>query len=220
VALLERVVAGLADVQRRIERVGGTGVVVVAVTKGFGADAVDAAVGAGCQRIGENYAQELLAKLAELDGPRPEVHFVGRLQSRKVRPLAPVVDVWQSVDRPSLVAEIAHHQPGGRIMVQVNVSEEPQKGGCRPEETVSLVAAARDAGLDVAGLMAVGRSGPPEAARPGFRRLRALVDEVGVRECSMGMSEDLEVAVTEGSTMVRVGTALFGERPLRPDPPK
>jgi pyridoxal phosphate enzyme (YggS family) len=220
VALLERVVAGLAGVQRRIERAGGVDVTIVAVTKGFPVDAVAAAVAAGCHRIGENYAQELVAKLAELDGPRPEVHFIGRLQSRKVRTLAGVVDVWQSVDRSSLVDEVARRQPGGRVMVQVNVSEEPQKGGCAPAATAGLVHAARAAGLDVVGLMAVGRSGPPEGARAGFRRLRALVDDVGVRECSMGMSEDLEVAVSEGSTMVRVGTALFGDRPLRPDPPK
>jgi pyridoxal phosphate enzyme (YggS family) len=220
VALLARVVTGLTDVQRRIERAGGVDVAIVAVTKGFPADAIAAAVAAGCHRIGENYAQELLAKLADLEGPRPELHFIGRLQSRKVRALAGVVDVWQSVDRSSVVGEIARHQPGGRVMVQVNVSEEPQKGGCAPDEAGSLVDEARAAGLDVIGLMTVGRSGPPEAARAGFRRLRALVDEVGVRECSMGMSEDLEVAVAEGSTMVRVGTALFGARPLRPDPPQ
>jgi pyridoxal phosphate enzyme (YggS family) len=220
VALLDRVVTGLVDVRRRIERAGGVDVAIVAVTKGFSADAVAAAVAAGCVRIGENYAQELAAKLAELDGPRPEVHFIGRLQSRKVRALAGVVDVWQSVDRLRLVEEVARHQPGGRVMVQVNVSDEPQKGGCEPEDAAGLVDAARAAGLDVIGLMAVGRSGPPESARAGFRRLRALVDDVGVRDCSMGMSEDLEVAVEEGSTMVRVGTALFGARPLRPDPPK
>ena len=138
----------------------------------------------------------------------------------KVRALVEVVDVWQSIDRASLVTEVARHQPGGRIMVQVNVSDEPQKGGCAPGDTAELVSGARDAGLDVLGLMTVGRSGPPEGARAGFRRLRELADELGVRDCSMGMSEDLEVAVSEGSTMVRVGTALFGDRPLRPDPPK
>ena len=199
---------------------------VLAVTKGFGPEAIAAAVTAGCPAVGENYAQELLAKLdalGELDAAgdrRPEVHFIGRLQSRKVRALAGVVDVWQTIDRPVLVDEVARRAPGARIMVQVNVSDEPQKGGCTPDEAPALVTAARDAGLDVEGLMTVGRTGAPDAAREGFRMLRLLADEVGVRQRSMGMSEDLEVAVSEGSTMVRVGTALFGDRPPPAQPPK
>jgi pyridoxal phosphate enzyme (YggS family) len=198
-------------------------VAVLAVTKGFGPEAMAAAVAAGCPAVGENYAQELLAKLdalGALDVPRPEVHFIGRLQSRKVRTVAGVVDVWQSIDRSVLVDEVAKRAPGARIMVQVNVSDEPQKGGCTPAEAPGLVAAARGAGLEVEGLMTVGRTGPPDAAREGFRMLRRLADEVGVRQRSMGMSEDLEVAVSEGSTMVRVGTALFGERPPPAERPK
>jgi pyridoxal phosphate enzyme (YggS family) len=214
----------LAEVRRRIERAGGgPEVAVLAVTKGFGPEAMAAAVAAGCPAVGENYAQELLAKLdalGALDVPRPEVHFIGRLQSRKVRTVAGVVDVWQSIDRSVLVDEVAKRAPGARIMVQVNVSDEPQKGGCTPEEAPGLVAAARGAGLEVEGLMTVGRTGPPDAAREGFRMLRRLADEVGVRQRSMGMSEDLEVAVSEGSTMVRVGTALFGERPPPAERPK
>jgi pyridoxal phosphate enzyme (YggS family) len=215
---------GLAEVRRRIERAGGgPEVAVLAVTKGFGPEAMAAALAAGCPAVGENYAQELLAKLDALDalgGPRPEVHFIGQLQSRKVRTLAGVVDVWQSIDRTVLVDEVAKRAPGARIMVQVNVSEEPQKGGCAPEEAPALVAAARDAGLEVEGLMTVGRTGPPDAARGGFALLRRLADDVGVPQRSMGMSEDLEVAVAEGSTMVRVGTALFGERPPPVQRPK
>ena len=121
---------------------------VLAVTKGFGPEAIAAAVTAGCPAVGENYAQELLAKLdalGELDAAgdrRPEVHFIGRLQSRKVRALAGVVDVWQTIDRPVLVDEVARRAPGARIMVQVNVSDEPQKGGCTPDEA----AGARDRG--------------------------------------------------------------------------
>jgi pyridoxal phosphate enzyme (YggS family) len=214
----------LAEVRRRIERAGGgPEVAVLAVTKGFGPEAMAAAVAAGCPAVGENYAQELLAKLdalGALDVPRPEVHFIGRLQSRKVRTVAGVVDVWQSIDRSVLVDEVAKRAPGARIMVQVNVSDEPQKGGCTPAEAPGLVAAARGAGLEVEGLMTVGRTGPPDAAREGFRMLRRLADEVGVRQRSMGMSEDLEVAVSEGSTMVRVGTALFGERPPPAERPK
>jgi pyridoxal phosphate enzyme (YggS family) len=218
---VERVADGVAAVRRRIERAGGgADVVVLPVTKGFGPDAIEAAVAAGCGAIGENYAQELLAKLAEVTGPRPEVHFIGQLQSRKVKALAGVVDVWQTVDRLVLVDELRRRAPGAHVMVQVNVTGEPQKAGCTPEDAPDLVARARDAGLVVDGLLTVGRAGPPEGSRPGFRQLRGLADRLGVRHCSMGMSEDLDVAVSEGSTMVRVGTALFGHRPPPSDPPK
>ena len=105
-------------------------------------------------------------------------------------------------------------------MVQVNVTGEPQKAGCTPADAPGLVSSARDAGLVVDGLMTIGRAGPPEGSRLGFRELRVLADRLGVRHCSMGMSEDLEVAVSEGSTMVRVGTAVFGHRPPPLDPPK
>jgi pyridoxal phosphate enzyme (YggS family) len=203
----------LAELRARIERAGGVDVSVVAVTKGFGPDAIDAAVAAGCDRIGENYSQELLEKLARIRGRRPEIHFIGRVQSRKVKVLAEVVDVWQSIDRAVLVDELAKRRPAAKLMVQVNVSDEPQKGGCAPVEAPALVTQARSRSLEVVGLMAIGRTGPPELARDGFRRLRGLADDLGVRHCSMGMSEDLEVAVSEGSTMVRVGTALFGDRP-------
>jgi pyridoxal phosphate enzyme (YggS family) len=203
----------LAAVRRRIDLAGGTDVTIVAVTKGFGPDAIDAAVGAGCTDVGENYAQELLAKLPQLLVPRPRVHFIGRLQSNKVRLLAPVVDVWQSIDRPSLVAPLARHAPGAQVLVQVNISGEPQKGGCAPETTGALVDQVRAAGLTVTGLMGVGPLAEPEAARPGFRLLRGLVDDLGLTVCSMGMTDDLEVAVEEGATMVRVGSALFGPRP-------
>jgi len=221
----ERVAAALAAVRRRIERAGGgSDVAVLAVTKGFGPEAIEAAVAAGCTQIGESYAQELLGKVDHVSGPTPEIHFIGRLQSRKVKVLVGVVDVWQSIDRPSLVDELARRSGAAgvpaRVMVQVNVSEEPQKGGCSPTDARALVARATTAGLTVEGLMTVGRIGPPELTRPGFRMLRALATELGVRHCSMGMSEDLEVAVSEGSTMVRVGTALFGDRPPPIDPPK
>ena len=139
-------------------------------------------------------------------------HFIGRLQTNKVRSLAEHVDLWESIDRLELVQELARRAPAARILVQVNISEEPQKGGCRPEGAAELVGRARDAGLDVVGLMGVAAAGPPETARPAFRRLVGLADDLGLPERSIGMSGDLEVAVQEGSTMVRVGTALFGAR--------
>ncbi len=104
--------------------------------------------------------------------------------------------------------------------MQVNTSGEEQKGGCAPADTAGLVASCRDLGLDVRGLMCVAAAGPEDAARGAFRRLRGLADELGLRERSMGMSDDLDVALQEGSTMVRVGTALFGARPSRPGAPQ
>jgi PLP dependent protein len=214
--------ANVEAVRRRILDAGGDERVrLVAVTKGFGADAVDAVARAGITDIGESYAQELVAKEPLVTATDLRWHFVGRVQTNKVRALAPVVDVWQSVDRPAAAEEIARRAPGATVLVQVNVSDEAQKGGCHPDETAALVQQLRGAGLDVAGLMAVGRAGPPELVRPGFRLLSQLADDLDLRERSMGMTDDLEVAVEEGSTMVRIGRALFGERPRhRPtDPP-
>jgi PLP dependent protein len=207
----------LTVVRDRVARAGGTDVTIVAVTKGFGPDAIAAAAAAGLADIGENYAQELLGKLPAVPAPerpfRVAVHFIGRLQSNKVRQLAPIVDCFQTVDRFSLVRELAARAPGRAIFVQVNVSDEPHKGGCPPSEAAELVDAARDAGLLVRGLMTVGRTGSPTEAAGGFTLLRSLTDHLGLAECSMGMTDDLEIAVAEGSTMVRVGSALFGARP-------
>jgi PLP dependent protein len=198
---------------------GGAEVAIVAVTKGFGVDAVEAALAAGLVDIGENYAQELSDKVAGLavpaGAPPARVHFIGRLQRNKVRHLAPIVAVWQSVDRLDLAREIATRAPGATVLVQLNLSGEPQKGGCVPADAPALVTEGRELGLDVQGLMGVGPAGPPEAARPGFRQLVTVADELDLPVRSMGMSGDLEVAVQEGSTMVRVGTDLFGPRPPR-----
>lgn len=206
-------------VRERIARAGGgRPVELIAVTKTFPADAIVAALAAGCRSIGENYAQELVTKIGDLPaGTRPEIHFIGRLQTNKVRALRGIVDVFQTVDRVSLVEELARRVPGARCYVQVNVSDEPQKGGCPPLDTAGLVDAARRAGLVVEGLMTVGAAGEPANARAGFRRLRTLADDLDLVGCSMGMSADLEVAVQEGATHVRVGSALFGPRVRRDD---
>jgi hypothetical protein len=203
-----------AALRSRLEEAGGSDVTVVAVTKAFGPDAVDAAVRAGLGDIGENYAQECIAKLAQVTAvPRPRVHFIGGLQRNKVRDLAGLVDVWQSVDRPELGREIAKRAPGAEVMVQVDLSGEETKRGAPAAAVPALVRALDDLGLDVVGLMGIGPRAEPEAARPGFRLLRRLVDRLGLSECSMGMSADLEIAVQEGATMVRVGSDLFGPRP-------
>jgi pyridoxal phosphate enzyme (YggS family) len=205
------------DLRSRINDLcGGREVTIVAVTKGFGADAVLAALDCGFVCIGENYAQELQLKAEQVTSPhRPLWHFLGRLQRNKVRLLAPVVDVWQSVDRIELIDAISGRAPGAKIFIQANLSGEPQKGGALLTEVPVLVDHARAVGLQVQGLMGVGPEGPPEGARGGFRALVELADVLGVEERSIGMSTDLEVALQEGSTMVRVGSGLFGTRPPR-----
>jgi PLP dependent protein len=192
---------------------------ILAVTKGFGAEVVVAAVAAGCSMIGENYAQELRAKLAAMDdlapaGERPDIHFIGRLQSNKVRLLATEVDVWESVDRATLLDEIARRRPGATVLIQVNASGEAHKGGCPPPEVEVLAEHARSLNLDLNGVMTVGpTSGDVAATRRAFELTRRLADELGLPTCSMGMTDDLDLALDAGTTRVRVGTALFGRRP-------
>ncbi|HZQ57595.1 MAG TPA: YggS family pyridoxal phosphate-dependent enzyme [Acidimicrobiales bacterium] len=211
------VAARVAAVRARIgELAGGRSVRIVAVTKSFGADAVDAAVAAGLTAIGENYAQELVAKAASgAGGGAAEWHFIGAVQRNKVARLAPFVAVWQTVDRPAVAEAIARHSPGASALVQVNLSGAPQRAGCAWDDVGTVVGAARDAGLTVVGLMGVGPEGAPDPAL--FRRLAGMTAALGLAECSMGMSADYEVAVAEGSTMVRLGSVLFGPRPARTD---
>lgn len=210
------VAAALAAIRIRIERVApdrADRVSILPVTKAHGREAVDAARSAGCTAIGENYAQELLAKRDACEGL--DVHFIGQLQTNKVRQLAGLVGVYETVDRAKLAREIAKRDPGARVMIQVDTTGESGKGGCPIDELDPLVDVVRTAGLDLVGLMTVGPTeGGPEAARAGFRAVRAAADRLGLTECSMGMTADLEVAVEEGSTQIRVGTALFGSRPV------
>ncbi|MBI4935060.1 MAG: YggS family pyridoxal phosphate enzyme [Actinobacteria bacterium] len=209
----EQVAERLAHVRDRIARAGGVGVTVLPVTKTFGIDACWAAHRAGCTAVGENYAQEVAAKFADTAIPFG-VHFIGQLQTNKVRMLAPIVTVYETVDRPSLVAELAKRVPGARVLLQVSTAGEEGKGGCALVDVPALFDTACAAGLAVQGLMTVGPTdGGPEAARPGFRAVRALLDRLALPVLSMGMTDDLEVAVQEGSTQVRVGSALFGARP-------
>jgi len=190
---------------------------VVAVTKGFGPDAVSAAVAAGCTDLGENYADELVSKAAAAEAAGLDVrwHFLGAVQRNKVGRLAPLVRCWQGLARPEEGAAIARRHPGATVLVQVDVAGIAGRGGCPPEAVPGLVEALRAEQLDVAGLMAVAPPGDPEGARPGFRFVVSLADALGLPVRSLGMTGDLTVALEEGSTMVRVGRGLFGERPPR-----
>lgn len=208
------VAAALDEVRERIRTAGGgDDVAILPVTKAFGREAIDAARACGCTAIGENYAQELLSKRDACDGL--EVHFIGQLQTNKVRQLVGVVSVYETVDRVKLAREIAKRDAGARVMIQVDTAGGAGKGGCPLGDLDPLGAEVRELGLDLVGLMTVGPTeGGPESARAGFRAVRAAADRLGLAHCSMGMTADLEVAVQEGSTQIRVGSALFGARPV------
>jgi PLP dependent protein len=218
----DRFAERLATVRDRIERASPDpgSVRLVAVTKGFGVEAVSLALSAGVTEVGENYASELLAKANDIDrddvdGVRlaPLWHFLGAVQRNKVARLAPLVACWQSVSRVEEGRAIAGRRPGATVLVQVDIAGLPGRGGCEPARAPELVAALVDEELDVTGLMAVGVPGPPEESRPGFHLVSSLADRLELPVRSMGMTDDLEVALSEGSTMVRLGRALFGDRP-------
>lgn len=208
------VAARLESIRARIRAVSVTGVEVrvLAVTKGFGRDAIRAARSAGLDAVGENYAQELLAKVLPNDDAGLAWHFIGRLQRNKVRKLASYVSVWESVDRLDVGVEIAKRAPGARVFVQVAAWGEPDKGGAEPDDVPALVGRLDQLGLTVAGLMAIGPAGDLDRAGEGFSRVRSIADEIGLSDCSMGMSDDFETAVAQGATEIRIGRGLFGPR--------
>jgi PLP dependent protein len=201
-------------------------VTLLAVGKTFPADAVREAHAAGLRSFGENYVQEALGKISALAdlAPPPEWHLIGPLQSNKTRPVAEAFDWVQSVDRLKIAQRLSEQRPAGRaplqVCLQVNTSGEASKSGVAPADLPALAhAVAALPGVRLRGLMAVPEPVADEAqARAVHRRLRVLYDALraeglALDTLSMGMSADLEAAIAEGSTMVRVGSALFGARP-------
>ncbi len=196
----------------------------LAVSKTFDAGAVRALAGAGQRTFGENYLQEALVKQAALADLALEWHFIGPIQSNKTRPIAENFSWVHSVDRLKIAERLSAQRPPGlpplNVCVEVNVSGEASKGGASADALPGLVeAVARLPGLRLRGMMTIpAPTSDPDAQRAAFRRLRGLFD--GLRErhaldtLSMGMSADLEAAILEGATIVRVGTALFGERKI------
>lgn len=219
------VAAGLTAARQRLaaaaERAGRSPheVTLVVVTKAFGADVVRALLDAGQVDIGESRAQELNAKRGETAGAR--WHFVGRLQRNKVRDVVGTAALIHSVDRAELADEIADRASRQgliqRVLVQVNAAEDPAKAGCPPDEAPALVRRIRATpGIACTGLMTIPPAGVD--AGPVFARLRGLRDDLGrrypeVQSLSMGMSGDVEEAVAEGATIVRLGQAVLGARP-------
>jgi PLP dependent protein len=222
--LTEQVARNLAVLRSRIaaSTANPEAVSIVAVTKGFGPEAPLAAMRNGLVMLGENYADELVAKAAAVSGASelahghlPEWHFQGRLQSNKINRLRPVVRVWQSVDSIERIDALAKRVPGAVVCLQVRLTDDDERGGATPEAVADLVRHATEAGLDVKGLMGVGpdpaRAGTA-ASDPAFALLDELCRVNGLGWRSMGMSSDLESAVAHGATHVRIGTALFGQR--------
>jgi pyridoxal phosphate enzyme (YggS family) len=218
-----RVLARIADACARVGR-DPAGVSLVAVTKTVEIERVRAAVAAGLTVLGENRVQEAAAKAPLVEGA--SWHLVGPLQSNKARRALETFDVIQTVDSADLAARLGRLVGDGAapapfpVLFQVNVDADPAKSGLRPDELERTVGRWSVPGLEVRGLMTVGRLvADAEAARPTFVALRALSERLRGRwpdlgpELSMGMTDDFEVAVEEGATIVRVGRALFGERP-------
>lgn len=214
--LLADVHAHIAAAAKRAER-SADDVQLIAVSKTQDASAIRPLIAAGQRHFGENRVQEAAAKWPELRSETPgiKLHLIGQLQSNKAEEAVALFDAIHSLDRPSLVSALAKacssagRQP--QLFVQVNIGAEEQKGGCAVADLPALLSQARDAGLNVEGLMAI----PPADVNPApyFALLDELAERNGLAGRSMGMSSDYDAAVMLGATHVRVGTALFGQRP-------
>lgn len=231
-AIAARLEALRARIARAAQEAGRdpAGITLVGVSKRQPAPKLVAAVAAGLGHVAESFAQEardklpgVLETLAARGLPRPRLHFVGRLQTNKARLVAPLFDEVESVDREALADALDQRARAlGRrltVLLQVDLSDEPQKGGASPAETPRLLDHCRGlAGLEVRGLMAIPHpDADPSARRRSFAALRELRDALpggvaGLPELSMGMSDDFPLAIAEGATRVRIGTALFGPR--------
>lgn len=212
----------IADVESRIaatcERAGRAraDVRLVAVTKTFPASDVEAAIAAGMTDAGENRVQEARDKKPLVAAPA-RWHLIGHLQSNKAKDAVRLFDVIQSIDSVDLAQKVARAAESAgkrqKVFLQVNIGREEQKSGAAVEAVPQLVRAIGDMpALELEGLMAIPPAGEAEEMRPYFRALRSLRDEAGLQELSMGMTDDFEVAIEEGATVIRVGRALFGSR--------
>ena len=212
----------LDEIRQRIDRAEALArrvpneVTLIAISKTQSVDAIEALIAQGQEAFGENRVQEAQAKWPALRARHPDLqlHLVGQLQSNKAEEAVALFDAIHSVDRPSLVTAlgkaIVKTGLSPACFLQVNIGDEPQKGGCAVAELPALLAAARATGLNIVGLMAL----PPEGVEsaPYFALLAKLARRHGLSGLSMGMSADFETAIMCGATHVRIGTALFGER--------
>ena len=212
----------IAELERRYRREPGS-VTLLAVSKTKPPEAVRAAVAAGQSAFGENHLQDAMTKVDALDGQGVSWHFIGAVQSNKTRPIAAHFDWVHSIERERIATRLSTQRPTGRgpldVCIEVNVSGEDTKSGVPPAEVEPLARLIRELpGLRLRGLMAIPRPAEDfEVQRIPFRLLREILDDLnakglGLDTLSMGMTGDLEAAIAEGATMVRVGTAIFGPR--------
>ena len=185
---------------------------IIAVTKSLNEEAIVIAKEAGIQAVGENYAQELIEKHQALGDSEIGWHMIGAIQRNKIRKLSGILSLWQSVDRIEVLEEIKKREPSGKVLIQINPFGETGKGGCSFHEAGNLIEYGLEKGLSVVGVMAVGVQGDLRKTSDIFNKVGALADEFGLLERSIGMSDDIELAIDHGSTMLRIGRALFGER--------
>jgi pyridoxal phosphate enzyme (YggS family) len=224
------IAANLAEIRRRIAAAAGScgrqadDIALVAVSKTHAPDAIEAAIAAGQTLFGENRVQEAQAKFPALRQRHPglRLHLIGPLQTNKVREAVALFDAIETVDREKLArglaAEMARSGRRPDCLVQVNIGREPQKAGVLPDDLDALVVLCRDRlALPLVGLMAI----PPvdEPAAPYFASLAEMARRHRLPALSMGMSGDFEIAIRSGATLVRVGTAVFGPRPIPGAPP-
>jgi len=219
---LEQVESRIADAARRSGR-RREDITLIAVTKIFPASLIREAYALGVRHFGENYVQEFEGKFPEVSHlPEARFHLVGHLQSNKAKRAVQLFDAIDTVDSARLARRLEeaplelHRRAGSstQVMIEVKLSEEEGKSGARPEDLPALVEVLGNARqLELTGLMTMPPwSQDPQPSRPYFRRLRELAERFRLPHLSMGMSHDLEVAIEEGATQVRVGTALFGPR--------
>jgi pyridoxal phosphate enzyme (YggS family) len=217
----------IARAEQKFGRIAGS-VQLLAVSKTRPAAELLEAMQAGQTMFGENYLQDALPKIEALQQPKPEWHFIGPIQSNKTREIAEHFDWVHSVDRLKIARRLneqrPHNLPALNVCIQVNIDNEPSKSGASPDETLALAREIQSLSrLRLRGLMAIPTATDEVSRqREAFARLRELseqIQETGIEldTLSMGMSNDLEAAIAEGATMVRIGTAIFGARLPRPD---
>jgi pyridoxal phosphate enzyme (YggS family) len=221
---MQTIAQRVEDVHRRIEAAclradrAPDYVTLIAITKGVAPQAIRMAAGAGIRHFGENRVQEAESKRLELRAlpPGTKWHMVGHLQSNKVRPAILLFDIIHSVDSLPLAEAISRRAPTRQpIFLEVNVSQEPSKYGFSLQELAERHRAISELpNIEVQGLMTIApQASNPEEVRPAFRQLREAAASLGLTALSMGMSDDFEIAIEEGATHVRIGRAIFGERP-------
>lgn len=217
--LRARVGAALDEVRERVARVGADPetIRIVAVTKTFGPEAVRAAAAAGVGAVGENYVAELEAKRAQCSEVPVRWHYLGALQTNKIARVLAVADLLCAVSRAREIDRIAARRPGAAVYIELDTTGRAERPGASEGEVPDLVARARDAGLDVEGLMTVAPQ-DEVGARGAFATLARLADRLSLVERSMGMSEDFETAARYGTTEIRLGRLLFGPRVISTGP--